>query len=305
MSLSLRSRFGRFFLRKAFRMQHLSIEQTRAREVQIARWMGYVPKGVGVERVEIEGLRAAWIRPSDAVQNRVILYLHGGGYVSGSIDTHLMLCIPMAQTLKMNMLLPEYRLAPEQPFPAALEDALAAYRWLLAHGTWPADIVISGDSAGGGLSVATALALRDGVESIPAAVVCLSPWADLTHRGQSHLTKAEAEAVLKTEVLKEWAACYIDESNLTNPLVSPVYADFHGFPPLLILVGSEKILLDDARLLAEKAKADGVDVTLKIWDGMWHVWPALGNLIPETRQAFEEMGQFLNGFIARAGGWVE
>ena len=168
-----------------------------------------------------------------------------------------------------------------------------AYRWLLAHGTRPSDIIISGDSAGGGLSVATALALRDAVESVPAAVVCISPWADLTHRGQSHLTKAEAEAVLKTEVLKEWALCYTDEANLTNPLVSPVYADFHGFPPLLIQVGSEEILLDDARMLAEKAKAAGVDVTLKVWDGMWHVWPALGNLIPESRMAFEEMGQFI------------
>lgn len=300
MSLSLPARFWRLVLRKVLKEQRLTIAENRVRGAQHAKYLIRVPKGSQVERVDIDGLPAAWIRPAGADQNKVILYLHGGGYVSGSIDSHLMLCLPMAQTLKMNLLLPEYRLAPEDPFPAALEDALAAYRWLLAHGTGPGDIIICGDSAGGGLSVATALALRDAVESVPAAVVCISPWADLTHQGQSHLTKAETEAVLKTEVLKEWALCYTDEANLTNPLVSPVCADFHGLPPLLIQVGSEEILLDDARLLAEKAKADGVDVTLRIWEGMWHVWPALGNLIPESRQAFEEIGQFLNGVIARA-----
>jgi epsilon-lactone hydrolase len=303
MSLSLRIRFWRFVLQKAFKGRHLTIAQNRAQARQTAWWMECaIPKDVEIERVELEGLRAAWIRPAGADQGKVMLYFHGGGYVSGSIDSHLMMCSLLAQTLKMNLLLPEYRLAPEQPFPATLEDALAAYRWLLAHGTRPGDIILSGDSAGGGLSIATALALRDAVESVPAAVVCLSPWADLTHRGQSHLTKAKSEAVLKTEILKEWALCYTNEANLTNPLVSPVYADFRGFPPLLIQVGSEEILLDDARMLAEKAKAAGVDVTLKVWSGLFHVWPALGNLIPESRQAFEEMGQFLNDVIARVGG---
>jgi acetyl esterase/lipase len=203
------------------------------------------------------------------------------------------MCLPLAQTLKMNILLPDYRLAPEHPFPAALEDVLAVYRWLLAQGLQPEKIVISGDSAGGGLAVATALALRDAVESLPAAVIAISPWADLTHQGQSHLTKAESEAVLKTKTLKEWALCYTDEANLHNPLVSPVYANFQGFPPLLILVGSEEILLDDSQMLAEKAQAAGVAVTLQVWEGLFHVWPALGDLIPESRQAFEAIGKFI------------
>jgi epsilon-lactone hydrolase len=208
-----------------------------------------------------------------------------------------MMCIPMAQMLKMNLLLPEYRLAPENPFPAALEDALKSYRWLLTQGYKSSDIIVSGDSAGGGLSLATVLALRDAGEPLPAAVVVMSPWADLTHKGQSHVTKADSEAVLKTEVLKEWALCYADEANLSNPLVSPVYADFHGFPPLLIQVGSEEILLDDSLLLTEKAKADGVAVTLKVWDGMWHVWQALGDFLPESRKAFEELGQFVQEHV--------
>jgi epsilon-lactone hydrolase len=293
MSLSLRARFWRFLLRKIFKEQQLTIEQNRASGARIAGYQR-IPKEVAVAKIDLAGLPAAWIRPAGADTDRVILHLHGGGYVTGSIDSHLMMCVPMAQTLRMNMLLPEYRLAPEQPFPAALEDALKAYRWLLAQGTSPANITISGDSAGGGLSVATVLALRDAGEPLPAAVVCISPWADLTHKGASHSTKAVSETVLKTDVLKEWALCYTDEANLSNPLVSPVYADFHGFPPLLIQVGSEEILLDDAITLAEKAKAAGVDVTFKVWAGLWHVWHALGNLIPENRQAFEEIGTFLH-----------
>ncbi len=292
MSLSLRARFWRFFLRKVFKEQRLTIEQNRARGTSMAAY-SRIPKDVRVEKIDIEGLPAAWIRPAGAAPGKVILHLHGGGYVTGSIDSHLMMCVPMAQTLKMDLLLPDYRLAPEHPFPAAVEDAQKVYRWLLAQGREPGNIVISGDSAGGGLSVAAVLALREAGERLPAAVVCISPWADLTHQGQSHISKAGAEAVLQADVLKEWALCYTEAANLRNPLVSPVYADFHGFPPLLIQVGSEEILLDDSLMLAEKAREAGVDVTLKVWDGLWHVWPALGSLIPESGQAFEEIGQFI------------
>jgi monoterpene epsilon-lactone hydrolase len=293
MSLSLRSRFWRFLLRKIFKGQRLTIEQNRARDAKTARFMGRIPMGMQIERTEVDGLPVAWICPTGADRNKALLFLHGGGYVTGSVESHLMMCIPMAQMLKMNLLVPEYRLAPEHPFPAALEDALKAYRWLLTRGCQPAVIIVSGDSAGGGLSLATALALRDAGEPLPAAVICMSPWADLTHQGKSHITKSDAEVMLKTDVLKAWALCYTNESNLTNPLVSPVYADFHGFPPLLIQVGSEEILLDDARMVADKARADGVDVTLKIWDGMWHVWQALGDLLPENKVTFEEVEEFV------------
>ena len=175
----------------------------------------------------------------------------------------------MAQTLKLKILLPEYRLAPEHPFPAALDDALKTYRWLLAQGHKASNIILSGDLAGGGLALATVLSLRDNKEPLPAAVICISPWADLTLTSQSHVTNAEAESILTIGTLKEWSLAYTAENNLRNPLVSPIYADFHNFPPLLIQVGSDEILLDDARTLADKAKADGVDVTLKIWN--WHV----------------------------------
>jgi monoterpene epsilon-lactone hydrolase len=185
------------------------------------------------------------------------------------------------------------------PFPAALDDALSIYHWLLAQGTQPGNIIISGDSAGGGLCLATILSLRDDGVPLPAAVVCMSPWTDLTLKSQSHITKAKTEVLLRKEVLREWALCYTADANLTNPLVSSVYADFHGFPPMLIQVGSEEILLDDARMLADKAKADGVDVTLKIWDGMWHVWQVLGALSPESKKAFEEIRQFVQSQFKR------
>ena len=293
MALSLRARFWRWALRRMYNKQVAEIAESRLREANIASFSRYVTRGVRVERFEIQGLPAAWLGPEGTFDDKIILYLHGGGYVSGSINSHLILCLPMTQALKRNILLPEYRLAPEHPFPAALEDALASYRWLLREGYSPQNIVIAGDSAGGGLGLATTLALRDAGEPLPAAVVCLSPWTDLTNSGQSHITKAAVEPVLKTDVLKQWAAWYANSTPFTHPLVSPAYADFHGFPPLLIQVGSDEVLLDDARRLAEKARADGVDVTLRIWDGMWHVWHALGGLTPESTQAVEEIHTFL------------
>jgi monoterpene epsilon-lactone hydrolase len=205
MALSLQARFWRMFFRMSFKNKRLTIAENRAWSAKNAQLTNRIPNKATVEKFEIDGVPAAWIRPSTVESEKIILHFHGGGYVIGSIDGHLMMCIPMAQTLKMNLLLPEYRLAPENPFPAALEDALKVYRCLLAQGHKPGDIIVSGDSAGGGLALATVLALRDTGELLPAAVVVMSPWADLTHKGQSHLTKADSEAVLKTEVLKEWS----------------------------------------------------------------------------------------------------
>lgn len=272
----------------------MSIDEYRSLTSQNARFSNRIPKGVKVDRFEADGIYAAWISPSNADANKVIVHFHGGGYVTGGIDSHLMMCIPMAQALKMKILLFDYRLAPENPFPAALKDGLKMYLWLLEQGYQANDLILSGDSAGGGLALATTLSLRDNNEPLPSAMICISPWIDLAHTGKSHVTNSKADIVLTTDVLKEWASAYTDESNLQNPLVSPLYADFHGFPPLFIQADSNEILLDDAKRLAEKAKAGGVDVTLKIWDGMWHAWHALGGLIPESKKAFEEIGQFLN-----------
>lgn len=293
MPISLQARFWKIILRKVFKDKRLTIEENRVRSADTAKLMR-IPKGVIVTDIVADGLHSKWIAPSGSNLNKVILHLHGGGYVTGGADSHLMMCIPMAQTLKAKILLPEYRLAPEHPFPAAVDDAMKAYRWLLAQGYSPKNIIISGDSAGGGLALATVLSLREAGEPLPAAIVCISPWTDLTFTGSSHITKAKVDCVLLSDVLREWAACYVGTENPDNPLISPIYADFQGFPPLLIQVGSDEVLLDDARMLAEKAKSSGVDVTLKIWDEMWHVWPALGDLIPESKKAFEEVGNFID-----------
>jgi len=293
MSISLRARFWRIILRKVFKERRLSIEENRIRSASTAR-MTRIPKNITVSDTEADGIRAKWISPINEKNGKVILHLHGGGYVTGGMDSHLMMCIPMAQTLKAKIFLPEYRLAPEHPFPAAVDDAVKVYRWMLAQGYQAQDIILSGDSAGGGLALATVLSLREAGDPLPAAVVCMSPWTDLTFTGPSHITKAKADCVLLTDVLREWGACYVGTETPDHPLISPIYADFHNFPPLLIQVGSDEVLLDDARMLAEKAKVDGVNVTLKIWDEMWHVWPALGDLIPESKKAFEEIGQFID-----------
>ena len=263
--------------------------------MMLAKLVGKVPFNVQVEALQIDDIYTEWIAPPDADKRHVILFFHGGGYVSGSVAIHKLLCVSLARAAGMRILLPEYRLAPENPFPAALEDAISAYRWLMAQEFKPADIIIAGDSAGGGLALATALALRDAGEALPIAVVCLSPWADLTLTGKSYQSKAKTDPVLTAEKLRRWASSYTDEKNLTNPLVSPVYADFHGFPPLLIQVGSEEVVLDDATQVTEKAKAAGVDVTLKVWPGMWYVWHATGIWLPESREALAEIGQFVHG----------
>ena len=297
MSISFKSRFWRTILRAIFKNKKFSIAELRANGVKNSKMLGEVSKNITVEKINMEGIQAEWLIPfsSSTRSEKAILYLHGGGYVTGSIEDHRMMCGLLANATGTKVLIPEYRLAPEHPFPAALDDALKVYQWLLDQGYSSANMIIAGDSAGGGLGVVTVLALKEKSASLPAAVVCLSPWADLALTGQSHTTKAKAEAILNKDVLHEWALCYTNESNLTNPLVSPVHGDFHGFPPLLIQVGSEEILLDDSNLLAEKAKSAGVDVTLKIWDGMWHVWQALGDLIPENKKTFEEIGQFVQG----------
>lgn len=299
MSISFRGRFWRTVLRKTFKDQKLSIAEYRTNGVKNSKMLGGIPKTVKTEKISIDGIQAERLTPLDASHEQVILYLHGGGYVTGSIETYHMMCGLLSSHTGVKVILPEYRLAPENPFPAALDDSLKVYRWLLKQGYSSANIIVCGDSAGGGLSLATVLALMDKNESLPAAVVCLSPWADLTLKNVTHITKAEAESMLRKDVLYEWALAYTNESNLTNPLVSPIYADFHGFPPLLIQVGADEILLGDSILLAEKAKADGVQVELKIWDGMFHVWQALGELIPESKKAFEEIGQFVQSQFGR------
>jgi len=290
----------KLFLRLTLKRRS-TVEVLRARGERLSKWMAKLPDDISRKNVDIDGLPAAWISPETDAKT-VILYLHGGGYVTGSLESHQMLCADLAREAKARILFPEYRLAPEQPFPAALEDAWKAYRWLLAQGVEAGNIFVAGDSAGGGLGLALTLSLRDGREPLPAGVVCISPWTDLTMSGASHQENAKVEVSLHPDSLRLWAFSYAGAGDLKNPLISPYFAEYAGFPPTLIQVGSQEVLLDDARVVAEKAGSAGVDVTLSVYEGMWHVWHTLGTMLPEGRQAFEEIGKFILSLRGRSPG---
>jgi len=251
------------------------------------------PPDVKVERVNVPAAPAEWLRPPSAVPGRVVLYLHGGGYVIGSPRSHRHLAAAIAGAAGASALLLDYRLAPEHPFPAAVEDASAAYRWLLDQATAPEHIVIAGDSAGGGLTVATVLALREARVPLPAGGVCISPWVDLTCSGASYATKAAADPIVRRAGVEEMARAYLGATPPRTPLASPLFADLRGLPPLLIHVGSDEVLLDDAVQLAERAKAAGVDATLEIYDRMIHVWHWFLPMLDEAQTAVEAIGQFV------------
>jgi phosphinothricin tripeptide acetyl hydrolase len=251
------------------------------------------PPEVKVERVSAPTVPAEWLRPPAAVAGRVVLYLHGGGYVIGSPRSHRHLAAAIASAGAANALLLDYRLAPEHPFPAAVDDAVAAYRWLLDQGIAPRHIVIGGDSAGGGLTVATLLALRDASVPLPAGGVCISPWVDLTCSGESYRIKAEADPIVKSGPIEEMARAYLGDRDRRAPLASPLFADLRGLPPLLIHVGSEEVLLDDAVELSERARQAGVTATLEVWDEMIHVWHWFLPMLDEAQAAVDSIGRFI------------
>jgi acetyl esterase/lipase len=191
-----------------------------------------------------------------------------------------------------------FRLAPEHPFPAAVEDSLTAYRWLLAQGILPSNVVIGGDSAGGGLALATLVALRYMGDPLPAAGISHSGWTDLANTGETFATKAEEDPLIDKEMVDTMAAAYLGNRSRTIPLASPYYADLRGLPPLLMQVGGAEVLLDDSIRTAERAREAGVDVTFKIWEGMPHVWQVFANFLPEAQQAIEECGEFIRKHTA-------
>jgi monoterpene epsilon-lactone hydrolase len=250
------------------------------------------PPEVKVERVSAPAAPAEWLRPPGAVAGRVVLYLHGGGYVIGSPRSHRHLAAAIASAAAASALLLDYRLAPEHPYPAAVDDATAAYRWLLDQGIAPEHVVIAGDSAGGGLTVATLLALREARVPLPAGGVCISPWVDLTCSGESYRTKAGVDPIVGQAGVAEMAQAYLGTASPRMPLASPLFADLRGLPPLLIHVGSDEVLLDDAVQLAARAKAAGVETTIEVWERMIHVWHWFLPMLDEAHAAVETIGRF-------------
>ncbi|MCA9606779.1 MAG: alpha/beta hydrolase [Myxococcales bacterium] len=250
------------------------------------------PRGATLEPVMADGVPSAWIRPDGADPDRTLVYLHGGGYSIGSIDTHRDFIAKLARRLGCVAFAVDYRLAPEHPFPAALDDALAAWRWLLAQGVDPSRTVLAGESAGGGLTMSTLVSLRDAAEPLPARAAVLSPWVDLTLSGRSHDDNARYD-YLHRPVLETYVRRFVPRDVArTHPLVSPVHADLRGLPPLLVQAGEAEALLDDARMLAERARADGVDVTLTTYPDMVHAF-MLFQGVPTAAKAVDEIVAFL------------
>jgi epsilon-lactone hydrolase len=261
-----------------------------------AKKMGAIPDGIQVSPVLIpglpEGLSAEWIHPvgspdSPSPSDKAIFYTHGGGYVTGNCIDHRLHVARFVQASGIGALLYDYRLAPEHPFPAGMNDTLTAYRWLLDQGVAPKNVTIVGESAGGGLCLASLLAIRDEGLPLPAAGVALSPWTDLKCSGNSYRTNAlrDISTLGSWEV---WNRYYAGPNDPGHPWISPLYGDLHGLPPILIQVGNHEILLDDSVSFAEKAKEAGVDITLHVWEGMVHCFPLLAPMFPEATQAWEE-----------------
>ena len=253
--------------------------------------------GISTEPVNADGVSAEWVSAPNA-SNGAILYLHGGGYVIGSVISHRGMAANLSRASGCRVLTIDYRLAPEDRHPAQVQDAHTAYRWMLNNGAEPSTLFIAGDSAGGGLTVATLLAARDAGDPLPAGGICISPWVDMEGTGDSMTTKAGVDPTVSREGLMDMASNFLGDGDRRDPLAAPLYADLTGLPPLLIIVGTAEVLLDDAVRLHEKAEASGVDSTLEIWDDMVHIWPWFAPFLPEGKQAMERMGDFIKDEIS-------
>ncbi len=277
-------------------MRDQSVEEAR-QMYDKAQYVFALPEGVEVEKDEIGGVPVEVVTPAEHGAG-AFLYFHGGGYAIGSPASHRHLVGALAVASRTRAFAPDYRRAPEHPFPAAVDDALAAYRGLLDTGIAPRSIVLGGDSAGGGLTVAALLAIRDSGLALPAAGVCISPWTDLANESESYRTHADRDPLVFQEDIDRWGAAYLAGSDPRAPLASPLHADLSGLPPLLIHVGSEEVLLDDSLRLAERCEAAGVEATLEIWDEMIHVWHWFGEYLDEAGSAVRRIGDYVNARLS-------
>ncbi len=285
---------------KPFLGPRINLQKLR-RATNVLTRFTILPGKTCVEKVSAGGVPAEWVYNRHIDQGRVVIYFHGGGYNWGSCNTHRDLAARLSSSSNARVLLVDYRLAPEHPFPAALEDATSAYHWLMNdQGISANNIVLAGDSAGGGLTLATAVSLRDQGIALPAALVCLSPWADLQMSSDTMISKAHEDPMLTKTALTFWAQNYIANDQGKNPLISPVHADLYDLPPLLIQVGENEVLLGDALLIEKHSKAAGIEVSLDIWPNMWHVWQAMARLVPEGQQAINKLGLFIDKHLGLA-----
>jgi len=251
--------------------------------------------GVRREAVLAGGVACEWIVPDHCLPDRVLLYLHGGGFVFGLTPQHLKMGAWLANKMAVRLLMVDYRLAPDHPFPAALDDCVAAYLWLLEQGFPAHKIAVAGDSAGGNLTLTTLMKLRDSGVPLPAAATCLSPVTDLAEKSGSHADFKDP--LIPPKAARFYSESYVGDSDACHPLISPVFGDLKGLPPLLVHAGEDEILRQDALRIVNRAEADGVDVRLEIYPHMWHVWQLFLSL-PQAVQSLEDIAHFLSSHFA-------
>jgi monoterpene epsilon-lactone hydrolase len=270
------------------------VHQSRARYEKLAAMMGGAPDAK-VEKVDAGGVPSEWVSAPGVDATRAVLYLHGGGYAIGSLNTHRRLAYDISAAASARVLVIDYRLAPEHPFPAAVEDAAKAWRWLLAQGLSPGRLAIAGDSAGGGLTIATLVNLRGQKLALPACAVAISPWIDLDGTGTSMTARSAMDPMVQKPGLDWMAGMYLAGKDSKTPLAAPMHADLKGLPPILIQVGSAETLLDDATRLAEKLHNAGGEVRLAVWPNQLHVFPFFAPILSEGRDGCVEIGNFIRG----------
>jgi monoterpene epsilon-lactone hydrolase len=273
------------------------VAEVRSQFEKMGAFLGGAPDGK-CEKVDAGGVPAEWVTAPGCDPMRAVLYLHGGGYVIGSINTHRRLAYDISAASGARVLVIDYRLAPEHPFPAAVDDAATAWRWLLQQGFATSRLAIAGDSAGGGLTLATLVNLRDQKLGLPACAVAISPWVDLEGVGDSITARAAQDPMVQKDGLLWMAGLYLNGKDAKTPLAAPLHADLKGLPPILVQVGTAETLLDDATRLAEKLHAAGVDVRLAVWPNMLHVFPLFAPILSEGRDGCLEIGSFIRSKTA-------
>jgi acetyl esterase/lipase len=263
------------------------------REWEAESRLDILPKGSRFQPVDAGGIKSEWMEMPFVDKGRVFLLLHGGGYNAGSPRTHRKLAAYLSKATQARVLTPDYRLAPEHPFPAAVKDALTAYGWLLDQGIAEEQIIVGGDSAGGGLTLSLLLALREAGAKMPRCAVLMSPWTDLSCSSPTYERLRKLDPIIDREGLAEAGLWYAGERSPKDPMASPLFADLHGLPPMVIHAGGDETMLDDSQIFSHKARSAGVDVTFRIYDGMWHVHHSGVPEVPESVAALNDIAAFI------------
>jgi monoterpene epsilon-lactone hydrolase len=284
---------------KPFMDEALDIESTRARGEALTSSQMPAPKDVQISEINLGGIATERLFPQAAPPNVAMLYLHGGGWNSGSAHVVRPITWRLAKQTGITIYAINYRLAPEHPYPGGLDDCMQAYLALLEQGIPATSIVVAGDSAGGDLTLALALRLKSENQPLPVALLCLSPNTDLTLSGDSIKTNIDSDVLITPKFLETIAATYSPQGDLTNPFISPLYGDVSGLPPTYLLVSEAELLLDDSTRMAEKMKVAGVEVTLDIWPELWHDWLVFSDQVPEGEQAIEKIAAFISNHIKK------